>query len=182
MYMVIHTKNNRGVQFKILTDTDHLKLSGYLNLLSDETRGRFGPHAYDIESIQAFYLKAAHIGFIAVEEETASIVAYAIIKSGYLEHDAQRLTSYGLWLDHVTDCTFAPSVADDWQGEGLGNFILDFVLDYICFAGYQRVFLWGGVQANNERALNYYKKWGFKTLGVFEYNGMNYDMVMTLKI
>ncbi len=61
------------------------------------------------------------MGYIAVEENTGKIIAYAILKKGYLEHDRQRLDSYGLQTDHQTDCTYAPSVADDWQGRGIGT-------------------------------------------------------------
>ena len=40
-----------------------------------------------------------------------------------------------------------------------------------------RFILWGGVQSNNERALRLYHKFGFRTLGYFDYNGLNTDMI-----
>ena len=44
--------------------------------------------------------------------------------------------------------------------------------------GFRRTGLWGGVQCNNEKAVNFYLKHGFRILGQFEYNGWNYDMVL----
>ena len=44
----------------------------------------------------------------------------------------------------------------------------------------ERIILWGGVQMDNERAINYYKKIGFETIGQFTYNGENYDMIFLI--
>lgn len=104
------------------------------------------------------------------------MIAYAIIRVGYLEHDNPRLSSYGLQLNHQTDSTFAPSVADDWQGKGLGKELFAFILPELSARGINRIILWGGVQSNNERAVRYYQKLGFQSLGHFEYHGMNTDM------
>ena len=46
--------------------------------------------------------------------------------------------------------------------------------------GVNRIVLWGGVQATNEKAVNFYKKHGFIELGHFEHNGSNVDMVKDL--
>jgi ribosomal protein S18 acetylase RimI-like enzyme len=90
------------------------------------------------------------------------------------------LQSYGINPDSNTDCTFAPSVADEWQGIGIGNALFQFILTEIKELGIKRIILWGGVQADNDRAKNYYNKNGFKTLGQFEYNGLNYDMILNI--
>ncbi|KAF0240536.1 MAG: N-acetyltransferase, partial [Chitinophagaceae bacterium] len=83
-------------------------------------------------------------------------------------------------LDQLTDCCFAPSVADNWQNQGVGNALFDFVLEQVLFIGFSRIILWGGVQASNENAIQYYKKLGFETLGSFEYQGLNYDMILNI--
>lgn len=44
--------------------------------------------------------------------------------------------------------------------------------------GTKRIILWGGVQAGNEKAVSYYLKHGFRTVGQFEHNGNNYDMIL----
>lgn len=177
--MLITTKDNRQVYLRKLQPTDFDKLFIYLQHLSEGTKRRFGPHLFDRRSIIDFYSTAEfYSGYIAIDIESTEIIAYAIIKIGYLEHDASRLQSYGITLNHSTDCTFAPSVADAWQSCGVGNSLFQFILSDLRAAEVKRIILWGGVQMDNEKAVNYYKKNGFKILGEFYYNGGNYDMVL----
>jgi len=105
-------------------------------------------------------------------------VAFSIIKRGYLEHDGYRLQSYGFVPDAITDCTFAPSVADHWQSLGVGNSLFHFLLADLKASGIKRIILWGGVQSDNQKAVNYYLKNGFIKLGQFEHNGLNDDMIL----
>jgi diamine N-acetyltransferase len=45
----------------------------------------------------------------------------------------------------------------------------------------RHIVLWGGVQAANEKALNFYKKQGYQQMGDFWLNGLqNLDMIKTL--
>ena len=99
---------------------------------------------------------------------------------GFLEQDAARLQSYGLTLNHETDCTYAPSVTDRWQSLGIGNGLFQYILSELHLTPVKRIILWGGVQASNETAISFYRKKGFRILGTFDYNGGNYDMVMDL--
>jgi ribosomal protein S18 acetylase RimI-like enzyme len=43
--------------------------------------------------------------------------------------------------------------------------------------GRRRIFLWGGVKAENFRAIRFYERLGFIRLGTFLYEGENLDMV-----
>lgn len=153
-------------------------LEYYLQGLGPLTRSRFGPHGYDLPSLRQFYSYDIHRACIATYDNR--IVGYAILRKGYLEHDRQRLEGYGLILNQETDGCFAPSLADDWQGRGIGNRMLVFLLALARQMGLKRLILWGGVQAGNELALKYYLKNGFKELGRFEYFGENIDMVLEL--
>lgn len=177
--MLITPKDNRQVYLRKLQSKDFDKLFIYLQHLSEYTKKRFGPHLFDRRSIIDVYSNTNfYSGYIAIDIESADIIAYAIIKMGYLEHDALRLQSYGVMLSSKTDCTFAPSVADAWQGYGVGNSLFQFILSDLKATDVKRIILWGGVQIGNEKAVNYYKRNGFKTLGQFYYNGENYDMVL----
>jgi len=177
--MIIQAKNNRQILLRRLGPADFDKLSDYLFRLSAETTKRFGPHGFDRNSIEALFAHSGdYIGYVALETETSGIIAYSILKLGYLDHDSSRLQSYGLILDKATDCTFAPSVSDAWQSQGVGNSLFRFVLSDLKTMGIRRIILWGGVQADNYKAVNYYTKNGFTTLGEFEYNGRNYDMIL----
>lgn len=174
------TRHQKLVWLRRSDPGDHANLHAYLQGLSEDTRKRFGPHPYEWEAITEFYNKPEHSGYLAIDAETNSIVAYAIIKAGYLEHDAPRLQSYGLQLDHGTDCTFAPSVADEWQSSGIGQGLLNFIIDELNTLHKRKLILWGGVQADNEKAVRFYKKNEFRQVGEFWYNGNNYDMVRWL--
>lgn len=155
------------------------KLSHYLQNLGPDTINRFGPHGFDKQSISGLYQNSdLYSGYIAQHTETDEIIAYSIIKTGYLEHDSYRLQSYGLTLDAKTDCTFAPSVADQWQSQGVGNSLFHFMMPNLKAKGFRRIILWGGVQSSNWKAVNYYLKNGFIKLGQFEHNGMNDDMIL----
>jgi diamine N-acetyltransferase len=177
--MLIETRNNKQVLLRRINETDFDNLYTYLQLLSDVTKNRFGPHKFDRQTITDLFRNNNHWGFIAVDVSSNKIVAYAIVKLGYLEHDSHRLQSYGLQLNHDTECTFAPSVAEDWQSSGLGNQLFQFVLSALkAKTGVKRMILWGGVQTTNEKAVNYYQRNGFKILGTFHYNVHNYDMVL----
>jgi diamine N-acetyltransferase len=175
--MQIETKNNRQVFLRRLNSNDLDSLFDYLQNLSTETKRRFGPHKFDRQSIIDFYDLDTNLGYVAHTVEAKEIIAYSIIKIGYLEHDRNRLESYGMTLDNKTDCTFAPSVADLWQSCGVGNNLFHFILADLTTMEIERIILWGGVQIDNEKAVNYYKKNGFKTIGQFAYNGENYDMI-----
>lgn len=176
--MHVEAKNGKQICISRFELTEVAELSQYLQDLGPETRLRFGPHPYDVDSISGLYLSSdCYMGFISREVQSGQIIAYAIVKIGYLEHDRVRLESYGLVLNGLTDCTFAPSVSDAWQGQGVGNRMLDLVISELKRIHVKRIVLWGGVQATNEGAMAYYLKRGFKVLGAFEYYGNNYDMI-----
>lgn len=174
-------KNNRPILLRRLISGDLEALLAYLDHLSATTRKRFGPHPFDRQSVIEFYDRPQERrGYVAQDIETCALVAYSIIRTGYLHHDRPRLESYGLSLDANTDCTFAPSVADSWQSQGVGNSLWEFILHDLKEQGFKRVILWGGVQSDNDRAVNFYRKNGFRRLGSFEYNGWNDDMILEI--
>jgi GNAT superfamily N-acetyltransferase len=179
--MIIEAKNNKQIILSRIELIDFEQLTKYLQDLSNQTKFRFGPHPYDLHSIANLYNSSEnYIGYIGRDFLTMEIIAYSIIKIGYLEHDSLRLKSYGIDLNQNLDCTFAPSVADNWQGLGIGNKLFQFIISDLTSRNIKRVILWGGVQVSNETAVNYYLKNGFKILGSFEYNGDNFDMIFEL--
>ena len=177
-----YSKKNHPLILHQLNDHDLDRLTTYLHHLSDETKKRFSPHPYDKSSIIKFYSwPNDNAGFVAMDPKQTEIIAYAIIKYGYLQDDKQRLESYGLEPDKMKCGTYAPSVADAWQGLGIGKAMLGYILNWLKAAGIEYIILWGGVQTNNENAINFYTKAGFKTLGSFEHFGTNYDMMLTIE-
>ena len=148
-------------------------------MLGKETRGRFAPHSFDRTALeQLFGIPGTCQGFIIEDGDSGGILAYAVVRKGYLDHERERLALYGWQCDEQADCSYAPSVADAWQGRGLGSRLLDRVRKELRHQGIRRMVLWGGVQATNLLALTYYKKHGFRELGRFEWNGSNIDMAL----
>jgi ribosomal protein S18 acetylase RimI-like enzyme len=179
--MIVYVKNGKSVLLRKLRMDDIDFLCSYLQHLSPDTLNRFGPHRFDKQSINEVYTNPdQYTGYIATDHETSEIIAYSVIKTGYLEHDRYRLQSYGLTLDEKTDCTLAPSVADPWQSQGVGNSLFLFMLADLKAKGIKRIILWGGVQSDNQKALNYYLKNRFRILGEFEYHGRNFDMILEI--
>lgn len=167
--------------FKKLEHSDLDRLCSYLEKLGSETRRRFGPHGFDRNSLENLFIQQQDfLGYVATNDENNEIIAYCVLKKGYLEHDSFRFHSYGLTLDHATDCTFAPSVAEEWQGKGVGGELTNFIIGDLKEMGFRRILLWGGVQSDNHQALRYYEKLGFRRLGQFEYFGMNDDMCLDM--
>jgi diamine N-acetyltransferase len=179
--MIVQVKNGKSVLLRKLANNDIDKLSHYLQNLGSESVKRYGPHGFDIQSISELYQNPdQYSGYIAEDPESSEIIAYSVIKTGYLEHDGNRLQSYGLIPDEKTDCTLAPSVADQWQSQGVGNSLFHFMRSDLKAKGFRRIILWGGVQSTNQKAVNYYLKNGFIKLGQFEHNGMNDDMILEI--
>ncbi len=172
--------SNENIITRELLSSDFEALLCYVNNLSPETKSRFGPHAFDADAVIRFYNTPGITGFVTVNKENSSIIAYAIIKNGILEHDRQRLSAYQYHDIENNSCTYAPSVADNFQGKGIGKMMFDYLLTDCRQKMFKRIILWGGVQTTNEKALQFYRKLGFIPLGQFEYNGLNQDMVLEI--
>lgn len=169
---------NADVLHRRLIAADLDSLHEYLEGLSAETKSRFGPHSFDKETLdELFSHPGKYSGYVAVETGYLKIIAYSVIKKGFLEHDRPRLESYGLRLNPLSDATFAPSVSDKWQSLGVGTQLFNFMIPCLEAEGVKRIILWGGVQCENLKAVNYYRKLGFNILGQFEYYGQNFDMM-----
>lgn len=176
--MILQTKDNKQVTIRLFQLSDSDNLCSYYNRLSDETKKRFGPHPFDKQSVVTIYNNPRNLGYLGIDCLNDQIVAYCIVRVGFLEHDRDRLESYGLILDPETDAAFAPSVADEWQSFGIGNRMFYFIVDDLKSLGIQRMILWGGVQCGNDKAVKFYKRNNFRILGEFWYNGPNYDMIL----
>ncbi|MEU8135851.1 GNAT family N-acetyltransferase [Streptodolium elevatio] len=78
--------------------------------------------------------------------------------------DVARYRRAGIRLTPA-DCRFGPTLADDHQGKGVGSRVFPLVADVARRFGRRRIILWGGVFADNPRAISYYAKHGFRTVG-----------------
>jgi GNAT superfamily N-acetyltransferase len=169
-----------------LRPDDAVRLGSYLLNLSAETRSRYGPHPFDqatADAICASLDPKEMLRIVATVPRNGDerIIAYFLLQIGVREGDRLRYEKASIPLNPETDCTLAPSVADDYQNRGLGSLILRYVLDIAVRLGRQRLVLWYGVQATNERAVHFYTKWGFRKVGEFYTDKNNFDMILDLR-
>jgi GNAT superfamily N-acetyltransferase len=181
------TYDGQPITFRPVSKGDVQILGDYFLSLTAETKRRYGPHSFDratAEQLCATTDPAKVLRMIATTNgpESERVIAYMIVILGVREEDVARYTKLGIPLHADTDCTFAPSVADAYQGKGLGSILMVELKRIMCRLGRQRMVLWEGTQATNARAIHFYHKHGFRTVGEFEeppgFN--NYDMIMDL--
>ncbi len=156
-----------------LAPGDRAQLGDYFAGLSAETRRRFGPHALDHATADALCAaldpaRVLRIVALAREGGSEAVIAYVILMLSVTAAETERYARRGIVLDGATDCTLAPSVADAYQGQGLGSQVLRHVFRLARGLGRTRVVLLGGTQATNARAIHYYRKHGFEDCGGFE--------------
>jgi diamine N-acetyltransferase len=177
------TRSGEKLRIHPLEASDAEKLAEFLSRLSPETR-RFSPFSsYDLEAAQEMCDAIAQYDKLRfVIENSAAMVGLLEFSFAILESDTARYAAYNITLDPATDCRFGLTLADDTQNKGVGTLAVPFILDVARKFGKKRILLWGGVFADNARAIRYYEKNGFKTLGKFSYPGIGelVDMMVEL--
>jgi GNAT superfamily N-acetyltransferase len=140
--------------------------------LSDDTKVDFGPHPFDQATADALCANdyANTIRLIATIGENAqeTVIAYFIFILGLRDAELERFGRVGNPLDPRTVCTVAPSVADDFQNQGVGSRLMLHLIWVARRLGRKRMVLFGGTYATNHRAVHFYEKHGFRTVGTFE--------------
>jgi ribosomal protein S18 acetylase RimI-like enzyme len=176
-------RNGKTVQVRQLRTDDSRKLFKYFDIhFSAESKSRFGPHPFDKMTIDSICQNITNEikRYVAIDDEK-NIVAYMLIKQGMIEGDKKRFAERNQFYDNNSSVTFAPSVADAWQSSGLGNLMNAIIETGLMKQGIRFIILWGGVQATNDKAVNFYKKLGYQYLASFLHDGKdNYDMVKEL--
>jgi diamine N-acetyltransferase len=183
--MNVLLRENRIISIRTLEPGDAKKLYDYLNTLSADTRQRFGPHSFDEPTVSYICNHSDEDihRYIAIEPHEGNIIAYMLFKKGMIENDQQRFAQRNEFFDPLTTIIFAPSVADDWQSSGVGSYMYEMIEKKLKAEGVKQVVLWGGVQATNIKAINFYKKHNYRMAGSFWHDEKdNYDMVKWLDI
>ena len=181
--MKISLRNNKTATFRQINRHDRKALYNYLQQLSAESRSRFGPHSFDRTTINSIIDQpdtTIH-RYVAIDDLTGDMIAYMLIKQGMIEFDYPRYAARNQFFDDATTVTFAPSVADSWQSTGLGSAMASFIEANLSDRRIKTIILWGGVQATNTKAVNFYKKLGYQFIASFRHDEKdNYDMVKEL--
>ena len=122
-------------QLRPLTSADAAVLGTYFVGLSAETRRRYGPHPFDQATADKLcaendYAKVIRmLATVPTEQQGERVIAYFILVMSVDDDEIKRYAALGIGLDSVTDCTLAPSVADDYQDKGVGSIMLRHVID-----------------------------------------------------
>ncbi|NKB72420.1 MAG: GNAT family N-acetyltransferase [Candidatus Latescibacteria bacterium] len=178
--------SGQAVSLRPLQADQAAALGAYFTALSPASRRVYGPHPFEQETADDFCAQldsARTLRLLAWTDVGGGeeVVAYFIVELGVRQGDRQRYDKLGLELDENTDCTLAPSVVDAYQSQGLGSLMMVHLLEVLPRLGRRRLLLWGGVRADNPRAVHFYRKFGFRPVGEFAAGGTNnYDMIVDL--
>ncbi len=101
-----------------VSENDKEVLFRYFQGLSPETLKRFGTHPFD-EHIAYLISGGNYQNCSAICLDDDTVVAYSVVKSGYVGADVVRYANYPISIDCENDYTLAPSVADAYQSKGV---------------------------------------------------------------
>lgn len=166
--------------FRPLLPDDDLRLAEFLTGLFPQTRAFSTFPSYDLATAQEMCTAIARYDKLRMVATAAKhIVALLELSFDLTDNDLARYQSYGIPLAPLTDCRFGPTIADACQNRGLGSALLPLIFDLARRFGQRRIILWGGVMADNHRAVHYYQKHGFQIVGTFhkDANILCYDMI-----
>jgi GNAT superfamily N-acetyltransferase len=185
----IQAASGLSMTFRPLEPLDNRILGQYFLGLSEKTKGLYGPHPFDqatADQLCANINYADTIRMIATipGDSQEQVIAYFILMLGVSEHEIQRYAEASIAIDPQVDCLIAPSVADIYQDQGLGSPLMRHMFQVARRVGRKHMLLMGGVYVHNERAVHYYQKMGFKTVGAFVASWAaghpSYDMYLDL--
>lgn len=180
--------SGESVHFRPLAKTDGVLLADYLQGLSPETQAKYHPHDFTAEVAHQLVAQVGddlslRLVGVSGAGDIPRIIAYFIVHRAISEADQKRYAGYGVALQPDTDCQFAPSVADAYQGTGLGSRLMPLCQEIVRGQGFRRMLLWGGVYISNRQAIRFYAKNGFQVVGRFTPGGGKedrYDMLASL--
>lgn len=175
-----------GATLRCLRDDDAELLGAYFATLSPRTRDFYGPHRFDQETADRLCretrtdTEVVRLVVTVPDGDGALIIAYFIVGFRTQDADVKRYAARGTPLDDRTDAYLAPSVSDGHQNTGVGSAVMGHVVPWLRGLGRRRLVLLGGVQQRNERAIAFYRKWGFRIVGDFQTRAACHDMIAPL--
>lgn len=157
-----------AILLRPLEPADVQALMLFLAALSPETR-RFSTYpSYDLATAQELcdaINRYDKLRLIIEEPASKRIVGLLEFSFDIPDGDHARFASYHVTLESSTDCRFGPCLADDYQNKGVGSEVFPYIADVAKKFEQKRIILWGGVFSDNQRAIRYYEKNGFKRVG-----------------
>lgn len=179
--------NGTETTLRPLESNDVDKLSNFLDGLSKETTRLIIapdsklPSAKELCDAINKYDKLRFVLETSSNSNSSKVIGLIEYSFGIPERDIERFTAAGYKLNEKTDCRFGPTLADEYQGQGVGDRLFPYVIKIAKKFGKNRIILWGGVLMDNKRAVRYYTKHGFETVGEFSDSGDRMlDMILDI--
>jgi len=180
----LQTSLGEKIALRPLLDSDIEKLTNFLQNLSTETRRLSTFDSYD--RVNATELcnainKYDKLRFV-LESQSNEIIGLIEFTLDNPQNVIDTYTNYGQTLDTEHTCRFGPTLSDKYQGQGLGGLIFPYVVKIAKLLDKKHIILYGGVLADNIRAIKYYEKHGFKIVGRYNDENGNETVDMILDI
>ena len=180
----IQTPLGEEITLRPLQQSDTQKLTTFLRNLSLETRRLSTFDSYDEVTAKELcdaVSKYDKLRFV-LENQKREIIGLIEFTLDIPENVLEQYKGYGIDLDIDNTCRFGPTLADDYQSKGLGSLIFSFVIKIAELLDKKYIILYGGVFADNTRAIKYYEKHGFKIVGKYtDENGReSVDMILNI--
>jgi len=182
--MEVVSKQDQVFTVRELIAADAKQLSDYFLNLSAASKKRYGPHPlttkYAHYLCQSKQLQNNSIIRLVIINEQLIIVGYIILDANVVKEDALRYESQSINLYKGSHYFLAPSIADNYQNQGIASRIMPVVTKLAKSRGAQSLVLMGGTQLSNKVAVSYYQKTGFIALKEFQTDVTNIDMYLPL--
>ncbi|WP_432104631.1 GNAT family N-acetyltransferase [Streptomyces sp. bgisy091] len=181
----LNTHGGPDVVMRPLVHADSGELAAFLSALRPRTRHFSTFDGYDLVAAGDLCDAIARydkLRLVLEEGPSGRIVGLLEFSLALTATDIARYQGAGIRITETTDCRFGATLADDYQGRGIGTLAFPLVREVARLLGRSRIILWGGVRADNSRAIHYYEKNGFHTVGPFaEADGsLSLDMMLDL--
>ena len=163
------TNSEEKLLLRPLIPSDVKLLTSFLEGLSVETRRLSTFDSYDSSMAKELcdaINKYDKLRFVLINS-LGSILGLIEFTLDIPESDIERFLSYGINLDVSKTCRFGPTLTDSYQNQGVGKLLFPYIIQIVKLLNKNSVILYGGVLADNERAIRYYLKHGFVKVGSF---------------
>ncbi|MEO3822824.1 GNAT family N-acetyltransferase [Actinomadura sp. B10D3] len=159
-----------AVVLRPLEHADADGLAGFLRGLSDESRRFSTFDGYDLAAARELCDAIARydkLRLVLEDAASGAIIGLFELSLALVDGDVARYQAAGVHLTMTTACRFGPTLADAFQGRQVGTLAFPLITDAVRKLGRTRIILWGGVLADNARAIRFYEKNGFRYIGAF---------------
>ncbi|WP_345347785.1 GNAT family N-acetyltransferase [Actinoallomurus liliacearum] len=181
----VNLRDGAELVLRPLTHADTERLAGFLCGLSAESRRYSTFDGYDFAAARELCAAIARydkLRLVLEEPASGGIAGLFEFSLAITAGDIARYRAAGVHITETTDCRFGPTLADAYQGRGVGTLAFPSLAEVVRRLGRTRIILWGGVLADNVRAIRFYEKNGFRHVGSFtdQNSSRSLDMMLDL--